>query len=230
MLRFVLTTLVAGALANVALPVHAQQLNVNARCELHYRDTIIGEGPCTAAQKDNSVVVKGTISENGKSYEAIINNRSNYGTLIGADTFILAEGKLVSNDPTRVLFGNDYELDIILPSSASTTVSRSSDTGAAAALIAAIFAGAVIGATQDSGSAPRQTEGNVTGLQDLVGARGRDAEAAMEQRGYKFLKTEKTDTASYSFWTEPGTNNCVATITSDGVYKEIVYTEPVDCQ
>ena len=85
---------------------------IEAKCELHYRDKLIGEGVCTATQTDETVVVKGTVEENGQKYTAIINNKSNYGTLIGAGTFILAEGKLVSNDSTRVIFGNHYELDI----------------------------------------------------------------------------------------------------------------------
>jgi hypothetical protein len=161
MIRFVLTTLVAGILANVALPSLAQQLKVDARCELHYRDTIVGEGPCTATQDGDNVNVKGTISENGKNYLAIINNRSNYGTLIGAGTFPLAEGKLVANDSTRVIFDNYYELDIILPSGGGATVNRSSNKGAAAALIGALFAGAVISATQnDGGSSTPAQSGN----------------------------------------------------------------------
>lgn len=113
--RLVSSVLMAGILAGISLPAMAQQFE--GRCELHYRDQIIGEGPCTATQTSDAnqtVTIKGTISENGENYIAIINNRSNYGTLIGAGTFTLAEGKLVSNDSTRVIFGNHYELDIFV--------------------------------------------------------------------------------------------------------------------
>jgi hypothetical protein len=114
--RLASSVLMAGILVGgFSLPAMAQQFE--GRCELHYRDQIIGEGPCTATQSNDAnqtVTVKGTISENGENYLAIINNRSNYGTLIGAGTFTLAEGKLVSNSATRVIFGNHYELDIFL--------------------------------------------------------------------------------------------------------------------
>jgi hypothetical protein len=105
----------AGILAGISLPAMAQQFE--GRCELHYRDQIIGEGPCTATQTSDAnqtVTIKRTISENGENYIATINNRSNYGTLIGAGTFTLAEGKLISNDSTCVIFGHHYELDIFL--------------------------------------------------------------------------------------------------------------------
>lgn len=111
--RLASSVVLTAILAGINLPALAQQFE--GRCELHYRDQILGEGPCTATQSNDAnqtVTVKGTISENGETYIAIINNRSNYGTLIGAGTFTLAEGKLVSNSPTRVLFGNHYELDI----------------------------------------------------------------------------------------------------------------------
>lgn len=139
------TVCVASMLSAVCLVLPAAAQTVEATCELHYRDRILGEGPCTAEQLDNdTVILDGVVSENGKTYKAIINNRSNYGTLIGAGTFTLAEGKLISNEPTRVIFGNDYEIDLILPNSARASVSdQQLAVGAAGLLIGALFASAL---------------------------------------------------------------------------------------
>lgn len=232
MMRYVLGATLSSVLITLGVSLTADAQTVEATCELHYRDRLLGTGPCTAEQlDDNTVILDGVVSENGKTYKAIINNRSNYGTLIGAGTFTLAEGKLVSNQPTRVIFGNDYEIDLFLPDSVRASSSSSEEqlaAGAAGLLIGALFASAL------SNDAPAPTAGQTSGpvptLQDLVGVRGRDGETQLQQRGYTFLKTEKTDTESFSFYTEPNTANCVAVITADGAYREIVYTEPVDCE
>lgn len=220
------TVLIAGFIA----PEVAKAQTVEASCELHYRDTLVGQGPCTASQNGDLVTINATLEGSGQTYSARIDNRSNYGTLTGAGVFTLAEGKLVSNDPTRVIFGNHYELDVFPPGGREAADQEISK-GAAAALVGALFAGAVISAaTQDDAPAQPATSGPVPALQDLIGVRGRDGEGQLQQRGYTFLKNEKTDTESFSFYSEPSTANCVAVITADGVYREIVYTEPVDCQ
>jgi hypothetical protein len=66
----------------------------------------------------------------------------------------------------------------------------------------------------------------VSGLSDLVGARAGQAENTIRQRGYRFLRSEVSGDAPYSYWREPRTNNCVVIRTSNGRYESIVYGTP----
>jgi hypothetical protein len=66
-------------------------------------------------------------------------------------------------------------------------------------------------------------------LQDLKGARGRDGEYQMQQRGYTHVRTEKSDDSAYSFWTDNRTGKCVQVRTTDGRYASIVYSPEADC-
>ena len=67
-------------------------------------------------------------------------------------------------------------------------------------------------------------------LKDVVGARGRDGEAQLEQRGYQFAGGGKAGDSSFTYWREPRTNRCVAVRTTDGRYASITYTQDADCQ
>ena len=68
------------------------------------------------------------------------------------------------------------------------------------------------------------------GLQDLLGAKGRDGEYQMERRGYNFIRTEKSGSDAYSYWQESENGQCVVVRTSDGRYASIVYAPAFDCQ
>ncbi|MEX0270537.1 hypothetical protein AB3R30_15445 [Leptolyngbyaceae cyanobacterium UHCC 1019] len=69
----------------------------------------------------------------------------------------------------------------------------------------------------------------VPGLNDLVGARAGQAENAVRQRGYRFIKTIPSGEAVFSNWWEAGTNSCVSIRTAEGRYASIVYATPADC-
>jgi hypothetical protein len=75
-----------------------------------------------------------------------------------------------------------------------------------------------------------QAQDEVESLADLVGARAGQAERALNQRGYTWVKTEKSDDSAYSYWTEDKTGKCVTIRTADGVYKSIVYAPDFDCK
>lgn len=69
----------------------------------------------------------------------------------------------------------------------------------------------------------------VPGLSDLVGARAGQAESAVTQRGYKFVKNSPGGDIAY--WLESKSNYCVAIQTDDGRYQSIAYTGgPANCQ
>ena len=90
------------------------QEEFEARCTLTYKDSVNVEGPCSIFQEGAIVRIKGTAEENGQKYIAIIDNGKNEGLLIGAGTFTLADGKLTTNEDTRVTWPNGYVLTIEL--------------------------------------------------------------------------------------------------------------------
>ena len=80
-------------------------------------------------------------------------------------------------------------------------------------------------------SAHAQSAGDpVPALSDLVGAKAGSAEGQVTNRGYTWVKTDKSAAGSYSYWTERGTNKCVTIRTDDGRYQSIVYASKLDCQ
>jgi len=71
----------------------------------------------------------------------------------------------------------------------------------------------------------------VARLNDLVGARAGQAENAIKQRGYRFVKASPSGNSVYSQWLEDKTNYCVTILTEEGRYQSIVYAgNSADCQ
>jgi hypothetical protein len=68
------------------------------------------------------------------------------------------------------------------------------------------------------------------GLQNLVGARGRDGEQVLQQRGYEFRWADNSnDDSVYSYWTNYSTGQCISVRTTDGRYASIVTSPASDC-
>lgn len=67
-------------------------------------------------------------------------------------------------------------------------------------------------------------------LRDLVGARAGQAEGALTERGYIYMKGSTSGSAKYSNWEERSTGRCVTIRTENGRYKSIVYSTDFDCQ
>ncbi|HET7289165.1 MAG TPA: hypothetical protein VFJ67_01910 [Thermodesulfobacteriota bacterium] len=84
-------------------------------------------------------------------------------------------------------------------------------------------------ASNTKASASGSAQGTVQGLSDLVGAKAGQAESTVEQRGYKYVKTDKSGEMSFSYWRESGSNKCVSIKTEDGRYQAIVYTPDFNC-
>ncbi|UBF26225.1 hypothetical protein K9N68_32750 [Kovacikia minuta CCNUW1] len=62
-------------------------------------------------------------------------------------------------------------------------------------------------------------------LSDLVGARAGQAENAIQQRGYRFVKADNSSgDAVYSYWQEIDTQYCVVIRTAEGRYDSIIYS------
>ncbi len=68
------------------------------------------------------------------------------------------------------------------------------------------------------------------GLQDLVGARGSSGEQALNERGYRFIKGEKSGNDSYTNWRNARTGQCIIVRTAEGRYRSLVKAPAFDCQ
>ena len=70
----------------------------------------------------------------------------------------------------------------------------------------------------------------VPSLEDLVGARASGGERALQERGYNWIRTEKSSDASYSYWQESENGQCIVVQTANGRYASIVYAPAFDCR
>lgn len=68
------------------------------------------------------------------------------------------------------------------------------------------------------------------GLQDLVGARGSSGEQALQDRGYKFVTGEKSGGASYTYWRNSRSGQCIIVRTANGRYQSLVKAPDADCR
>lgn len=75
-----------------------------------------------------------------------------------------------------------------------------------------------------------QAQQPAPGLQDLVGARGGSGESALAQRGYQFVKAEKSGHDSYTYWRQERGGQCVIVRTAQGRYQSLVNAPRADCK
>ena len=80
----------------------------------------------------------------------------------------------------------------------------------------------------DTGSA--SSEGAPADVADLVGAKAAGAETDLISRGYRFIKTTKSDDRSYSNWWKASTKTCLTVATLDGRYDSIISGPATDCK
>lgn len=67
-------------------------------------------------------------------------------------------------------------------------------------------------------------------VRDLVGSRAAGGETALKSRGYRFIKTSKSDDREYSNWWKASNKTCLTVATFDGRYDSIVSGPAEDCQ
>ena len=93
------------------------------------------------------------------------------------------------------------------------------------ALVVMLFA-----VTAVCGFQAAHAQDNVDNLSDLVGAKAGQAENTVKERGYQWLKTDKSAAGSYGYWTELSTGKCVISRTDDGRFQSFVYAPKSDCE
>ena len=67
-------------------------------------------------------------------------------------------------------------------------------------------------------------------LGDLVGARAAGGEGALASRGYVFVRTEKGDDRTWSYWWNERRGICLSVVTRNGRYDSITTSPAPDCR
>ncbi|WP_245653416.1 hypothetical protein [Sphingomonas pituitosa] len=91
------------------------------------------------------------------------------------------------------------------------------------------FTSAVVVLMCGIGPYPAAAQDTPRDLQDLVGARGGQAEAELGRRGYAWVRTESGPDRKWSSWWNAGTRSCATITTKDGRYAAIVASPPSAC-
>lgn len=66
-------------------------------------------------------------------------------------------------------------------------------------------------------------------LADMVGARAGQAEGELARRGYRFVRNDRGDDRSYTYWWNEARQQCVTIATMEGRYDSIITTLAPDC-
>lgn len=74
-----------------------------------------------------------------------------------------------------------------------------------------------------------QAQNTPSDLKDLVGMKAAYLDDNLSDKGYKFIKNEKSDTNSYSYYWNSSKGKCITTRTNNGRVASIVSTLPADC-
>lgn len=202
---------VTVTIASLGFTVSVKADTVNARCDVYPKgsDRATASGPCTFSQRQGAVGIQ---LQNGKRYDLrpVGNNSGNYRDQNGRAAYRQAglgdRGQIyrLANESVYVYW------DTAPYGNQGSTTS---------------------GSTIAAGSQPAAGS-TVARLSDLIGARAGQAENAIRQRGYRFVKTDPPSSdAVYSYWLEGRTNYCVTIRTEQGRYQSIAYTGgSADCQ
>jgi hypothetical protein len=100
-------------LALTPLLAMAEELELKGECTLSYKGRIYAQGPCEAVVMDKKVTeIRGKVPENSVPYSAIISEEQRTGVLLGADTFVLADGELEKTSAgATYVWSNGYALE-----------------------------------------------------------------------------------------------------------------------
>jgi len=89
---------------------------------------------------------------------------------------------------------------------------------------------ALVGCTDGGATPPSGNTGVTPYVQDLVGTRGSSGEMVLQERGFNWIKTEKSDESSYTYWKHGKNGQCLSVRTQDGRYASLTKTMPFDCE
>lgn len=207
-LHFSLMTAIAIAAFGITVPAQAD--TVDARCDVYPKgeDRAKSSGLCTFSQRQGAVGIQ---LQNGKRYDLTPagSQPGNY-----KDQNSQAAYRQSGLGDRGQIYRLTSESIFVYWDTAPYGKNSGSTTA---------------GSTTAAASQP-DAGASVDRLSDLVGAKAGQAENALKQRGYQFVKSSPASDAVYSYWREAKTNYCVTIRTEQGRYASIVYATPADCE
>lgn len=111
---------ICAAVIVAASPLIAQTSDTGtdsaATCVLSFNGKIYSEGPCEGTFFEEGVTdVSGTVEESGQAWQIVIDEEKGSGVLIGANTFVLAEGSLLETQGgASYVWPNGYAVDVAM--------------------------------------------------------------------------------------------------------------------
>ena len=111
---------ICACLMLAASPLIAQtsdtETDSGSTCVLSFNGKIYSEGPCEGTFFEEGVTdVSGTVEESGQAWQIVIDEEKGSGVLIGADTFVLAEGPLrKTQGGASYVWPNGYAVDVAM--------------------------------------------------------------------------------------------------------------------
>lgn len=113
------TFALAAAFSLTATAIAAQASDddsVTGTCVLSYLGKIYANGACEGTISDDALTdLSGTADGSGASWQLVIDGAAGTGVLIGADTFVLADGEILSNQGgASYVWQNGYALDFMM--------------------------------------------------------------------------------------------------------------------
>ncbi|MFM1843684.1 MAG: hypothetical protein RLZZ490_2427 [Cyanobacteriota bacterium] len=234
-------TLSLGTIS-LAQPAQADAVaRAQGRCKLERENVIVFDGHCTAIQKQRAQGTVFVISlDNSSEFRFSGPNEQ----ALQVETYDGLHNVTYQDKGDKGVFkweadGQDNRLAVKVDSLHNPNASHDSNNAGSIALgaLAGVAVGALIGGllgSNSQGAAPAPAtpvkEGDeVASLQDLVGAKGGQAEGTVIDRGFIFRNGEKLADSSFTYWSEPNTNNCVVIRTTDGRYASITYAAKNKC-
>ena len=106
------------AAAFIGLPAAAtaaDNTDIGFNCTLTYKGKIYAQGPCEAKtySEAKQLVISATVPENGVAYTATLSEERGTGLLLGAGTFVLADGPVETlTAGASYIWENGYALDV----------------------------------------------------------------------------------------------------------------------
>ena len=101
----------------VACSAFADEVELDMQCEISFRGDVYASGPCKVLVRDNTFTsIKGKNTENGVSFNLVADETKGTALLMGAGTFVLADGKVETNvGGVTYVWDNGYTFDTSMP-------------------------------------------------------------------------------------------------------------------
>lgn len=220
----------------LALPAAAETVaRAHGRCKLMNGDYEAFNGHCITKQKQNGGILAFVVElDDGSTYRFSGPNRQ----ALNVETHEGVRNVQFRDENDRGVFiwnadGQRHRLAVKLDTAHNPAASyddeKPTSVGTALGALAGAIIGGLLSGASSTSAAPARVGAPVPDLQSLVGARGGQAEATLTGKGYTYRTGKQMGDSAFSYWSQPGSGNCVVIRTTDGRYASITYAEKSEC-